>query len=211
VDPASSCSIRGACGRCVSPLTPDPSPLPGERGAGCGFRAKSRLYPPLPFEGRGDGGEGSKNPALRLVNASGKLRIQRPRAVSVVRVAGAFHPSPPTPLPFQGRGEPDADSGRKADSSPPLPFEGRGDGGEGSKNPARASLTLPRNCESSVFVQYPWCVWQASFTPHPDPSPSRGEGSWMRISGRKADSSPLSPSRGEGMGVRGQRTLPCAS
>jgi hypothetical protein len=58
-------------------------------------------------------------------------------------------------------------------------------------------------------VQYPWCVWQVCFTPHPRPlSPARGEGSWMRISGRKADSIPLSPLRGEGMGVRGQRTLP---
>jgi hypothetical protein len=137
VNPASSCSIRGACGRRVSPLTPDPSPLPGERGAGCGFQGEKQTLAPL------------------------------------------------------------------------SPSRGEGMGVRGQRTLPRASLTLPRNCESSVFVQYPWCVWQVRFTPHPRPlSPSRGEGKPDADSGRKADSSPLSPSRGEGMGVRGQRTLP---
>jgi hypothetical protein len=118
VDPASLWTIRGACGRGVLPLTPDPSPLEGERGAGCGFRAKSRRFPPLPFEGRGDGGEGSKN-----------------------------------------RGS--------------------------------ALSTLPGQCGSSVVVDYPWCVWEGRFTPHPRPlSPGRGEGSWMRIAGEKQTLSP---------------------
>jgi hypothetical protein len=48
-------------------------PCQGRGELDADFRAESRLYPPLPFKGRGDGGEGSKNPALRLVNASGKL------------------------------------------------------------------------------------------------------------------------------------------
>jgi hypothetical protein len=32
-NPAFSCTVRGARGRGGSPLTPDPSPLKGERGA----------------------------------------------------------------------------------------------------------------------------------------------------------------------------------
>jgi hypothetical protein len=126
----------------------------------------------------------------------------------VVRGGGAFYPSPPTPLPWKGRGELDADCGRKADAFTPLPFEGRGDGGEGSKNPGIALSTLPGQCGSSVVVEYPWCVWEGRFTPHPRPlSPGRGEGSWLRVQGEK-QTLPLSPLRERGMGVRGQRTLP---
>jgi hypothetical protein len=176
VDPASSCSIRGACGRCVSPLTPDPSPLQGRGELDADSGRKADSIPPLPFEGRGDGGEGSKNPARASStlpgNCESSVLVQYPWCVWQVR----FTPHPRPLSPSRGEGSRNADSGRKADSSPPLPFEGRGDGGEGSKNPARASLTLPRNCESSIFVQYPWCVWQASFTPHPDPSPFQGRG-----------------------------------
>jgi|GEM_PF-3739214 len=75
---------------------------------------KSASIPPLPFEGRGDGGEGSKNTASPLANTSWTLRIQHPSALSVLRVAGAFHRSPPNPLPGPGRGEPDALSARKS-------------------------------------------------------------------------------------------------
>jgi hypothetical protein len=180
---------------------PSPPPLSPGRGEGSWMRVQGekQTLPPLPSEGRGDGGEGSKNPGSRLVNASGAVRIQCRCGLSVVRVGGAFYPSPPTPLPWKGRGELDADCGRKADAFTPLPFEGRGDGGEGSKNPGSASSTPPGQCGSSVVVEYPWCVWEGRFTPHPHPSPLEGERGarcGFRAKSRRFHPSPLRGERG---------------
>jgi hypothetical protein len=180
------------------PLTPDPSPLEGERGAGCGFRAKSRLFPLSPLRGEGMGVRGQRtlaSPRQRLRGSADPVSLWTIRGACGRGVL----PLTPDPSPLKGRGELDADCGRKADAFTPLPFEGRGDGGEGSKNPGSASSTPPGQCGSSVVVEYPWCVWEGRFTPHPRPlSPGRGEGSQMRVQGEKQTLSPLSPSRGEG-------------
>jgi hypothetical protein len=188
-----------------SPPTPLPFEGRGELDAGSGRKADA--FPPLPFEGRGAGGEGSKNRGIALLTLPGQCRssvvVEYPWCVW----EGRFTPHP-RPLPLKGRGELAADCGRKADAFTPLPFEGRGDGGEGSKNPGSASSTPPGQCGSSVVVEYPWCVWEGRFTPHPHPSPLKGRGELDADCGRKADAFPLSPLRGEGLGVRGQRTLP---
>jgi hypothetical protein len=163
-------------------------PLSPSRGEGMGVRGPGTL--PTHYQRSRD----TANPA-----SSCTVRGARGRGVS---------PLTPTPLPFQGRGEPDANSGRKAISIPPLPFEGRGDGGEGSRNPASPLSTLPGHCESSILVNCPSCAREGRFTPHPHPSPLPGRGEPGRIPGEKQFLSPLSPSRGEGMGVRGPGTLP---
>jgi hypothetical protein len=129
--------------------------------------------------------------------------------VSLWTIRGAcgrgVYPSPPTPLPFEGRGELDADCGRKADAFTPLPSEGRGDGGEGSKNPASPLSTPPGQCGSSVVVEYPWCVWEGRFTPHPDPSPWKGRGELDADCGRKADAFTPLPFEGRGDGGEGSK------
>jgi hypothetical protein len=99
---------------------------------------KQTLSPLSPLRGEGMGVRGQ-----RTLPATRKRFRETANPASSCTVRGArsrcVSPLTPDPSPLQGRGEPDADSGRKAISIPPLPFEGRGDGGEGSKNPARAS------------------------------------------------------------------------
>jgi hypothetical protein len=196
VDPASSCSIRAARSRCVSPLTPTPLPCQGRGELDADSGRKADSSPPLPFEGRGDGGEGSKNPARASStlarHCGSSIFVQYPWCVWQVR----FTPHP-DPLPFQGRGELDADFRAKADSQPPLPFEGRGDGGEGSRDPCPRLV----NACGAVWIQRPRAlsVQRVAGAFHPSPptlSPSRGEGSWMRIQGEKQSLTP-SPLRGE--------------
>jgi hypothetical protein len=94
-----------ACLSCVSPLTPAPSPLPGARGARAPLTPPNPHQSPLSPSGRGVGVRG-QSPFQPLLNAPRTPRIQHPRALSMQRVSVAFHPSPPPPLPFQGRGEP---------------------------------------------------------------------------------------------------------
>jgi hypothetical protein len=175
VDPASSCSIRAARSRCVSPLTPTPLPCQGRGELDADFRAKSRTQPPLPFEGRGDGGEGSKNPARASSTLRETLWIQHLRAVSVVRVAGAFHPSPrPSPLPGE-RGAGCGFQGEKQTLAPLSPSRGEGMGVRGQRTlPAprqrlRGSVDPASSC--TVRAARSRCVSPLT----PDPSPLLGE------------------------------------
>ena len=133
-------------------------PFQGRGVPGVFFRAaqKHQILPSPPERGRGVGGEGASHPCRRKqIRESGKestpttpcgssvkirvhpwlKNIPRPRS-SVAQhnqLPGGLHPSPPSPLPFQGRGVPCAIStaAQKHKVLPSPPERGRGVGGEG--------------------------------------------------------------------------------
>ena len=143
---------------------------------------------------------------------------------SAQQLPGGLHPSPPAPLPCQGRGVPCALSNatQKHKFLPSPPERGRGVGGEGAWRPCHRKETresgkertpkplrfirenpcssvakkTPRIRGSSV-AQHSNC--QGILTPHPRPlSPSRGEGCHARFSLQlKTQYPPLAPGTGE--------------
>jgi hypothetical protein len=211
VDPASLWSIRGACGRGVLPLTPDPSPL--RRGEGSWMRVAGRkadAFPLSPLRGEGMGVRGQRTLAAASSTPPGQcgssVVVEYPWCVW----EGRFTPHPRPLSPSRGEGSWMRVQGEKQTLSP-LPFEGRGAGGEGSKNRGSALLTLPGQCGSSVVVEYPWCVWEGRFTPHPDPSPLKGRGELAADCGRKADAFTPLPFEGRGDGGEGSKNPGSAS
>jgi hypothetical protein len=184
---------------------PSPPPLSPSRGEGSPRTFNTPKPTPIPLSpsGRGVGVRG-QSPFQPLLNAPRTPRIQHPRALSMRRVSVAFHPSPPPPLPFQGRGEP------RGPLTPPNPHQSPSPPwGEGSvvrgQSPFQPLLNAPR----TPRIQHPCALSMrrvsVAFTLTPPPLPFQGRGEpCAPLTPPNPHTIPPLPLGGEGSVVRGQ-------
>jgi len=143
---------------------------------------------------------------------------------SAQQLPGGLHPSPPAPLPCQGRGVPCAlsNAAQKHKILPSPPERGRGVGGEGAWHPCHRKETresgkertpkplwfIRENPCSSVAKKtprirvHPWLCTAASRGLHPSPPaplPCQGRGLPCALSNatQKTQIPPLAPGTGE--------------
>ena len=180
----------------------------------CGSSVKIRVHPWL-----------QKQPVSALVRGSAQ------------QLPGEFHPSPPAPLPFQGRGVPCLLSSvcRNTQSSPRPRNGGEGSGVRGQWHPCHRKETRESEKEKTTeplrFIRAHPCSSVAEKHPasalirgsaqqlpgefHPSPPaplPFQGRGVPCALSSARTNtqSSPRPRNGGEGSGVRGQ-WHPCHS
>jgi hypothetical protein len=170
----SSTLVHCPCGAWLGRFTPHPLPLSPSRGEGEPVLFSQPIKHnnlPTPPPGERGGGEGAKKPASPSSTLQGHRESSTLVRCPCRRVAGAFHPSPPTPLPFQGRGGPVLFSQPIKHNNLPSPPPGERGGVRGQRNlpvprqPFRDTVNPALSC--TVRAARGWALHPSPPTPLP--------------------------------------------